>query len=284
MNHIELVETQRVMRRKFFEGPQSLRWGPARELAAELLLYLDDPQACWSRTTEWLREEIGADRSDGGFGGFVDQSGSPVDYVVEAESLKSSAPMVSVLGTRFDANDSALKTVWGTNGPCPIEVVSQARSLSISMRDRLTHDGVLSKLSIAVRTNRPIGLLCVDWSRERPSWNSDAINYLGEVVATIVAPMLDAATSFKIDNNISSAIEIKRDLPVFWGQLTPAEKVVAQHIGQGLNYKEVARTLGRSLSTIDHQLRSIRAKAGVATTAKLMRLLGQYGIGGQERA
>jgi DNA-binding CsgD family transcriptional regulator len=56
-------------------------------------------------------------------------------------------------------------------------------------------------------------------------------------------------------------------------QLTPAERRVAELVAMGLSYKEVARRLGRSLSTIDHQLRSIRGKVVAASTARLVRLL-----------
>ena len=57
--------------------------------------------------------------------------------------------------------------------------------------------------------------------------------------------------------------------------LTPAERSVAQLVAEGLSYKEVARKLGRSFSTVDHQLRSIRAKLGAPSTARLNVLLGR---------
>jgi DNA-binding CsgD family transcriptional regulator len=48
---------------------------------------------------------------------------------------------------------------------------------------------------------------------------------------------------------------------------------VARLVAMGLSYKEVARQLQRSLSTVDHQLRSIRDKLGVRSTSRLVRLL-----------
>jgi DNA-binding CsgD family transcriptional regulator len=51
--------------------------------------------------------------------------------------------------------------------------------------------------------------------------------------------------------------------------LTAAEKRVAILVLQGCSYKEIARQLGRSRSTIDHQLRSLRGKLGVHSTPKL---------------
>jgi len=55
--------------------------------------------------------------------------------------------------------------------------------------------------------------------------------------------------------------------------LTPAERRVARLAATGMSYKEIARHLQRSFSTIDHQMRSIRAKLGVASTGRLVRML-----------
>ncbi|WP_414636901.1 sigma factor-like helix-turn-helix DNA-binding protein [Aquabacterium sp.] len=42
-----------------------------------------------------------------------------------------------------------------------------------------------------------------------------------------------------------------------------------------MSYKEVARELGRSLSTVDRQLRSIRQKLGASSTSRLVRMLNE---------
>src|SRR4029453_4075301 len=54
--------------------------------------------------------------------------------------------------------------------------------------------------------------------------------------------------------------------------LTPAERRGAQPAAPGMSYKEIARQLNRSFSTIDHQLRSVRQKLGVRSTGRLARL------------
>jgi DNA-binding CsgD family transcriptional regulator len=55
--------------------------------------------------------------------------------------------------------------------------------------------------------------------------------------------------------------------------LTPAERRVAQLAATGMSYKEIARRLNRSFSTIDHQLRSVREKLGVRSAGQLVRIL-----------
>ena len=56
-------------------------------------------------------------------------------------------------------------------------------------------------------------------------------------------------------------------------ELTPAERKVADLVATGMSYKEIARHLNRSFSTVDHQLRSVRTKLGVRSTSRLVRLL-----------
>jgi DNA-binding NarL/FixJ family response regulator len=62
------------------------------------------------------------------------------------------------------------------------------------------------------------------------------------------------------------------DLPVLAG-LSPAERVVAMQVAQGLTNKEIARVLGKSEITVKHQVSSILAKLGVATRGRLIVLL-----------
>ena len=44
----------------------------------------------------------------------------------------------------------------------------------------------------------------------------------------------------------------------------------------GLSYKEIARRLNRSFSTVDHQLRSVREKLGVRSAGQLVRVLAAH--------
>ena len=55
--------------------------------------------------------------------------------------------------------------------------------------------------------------------------------------------------------------------------LTPAERVVAMQVAQGLTNKEIARALGKSEITVKHQVSSILAKLGVPSRTRLIVLL-----------
>jgi DNA-binding CsgD family transcriptional regulator/GAF domain-containing protein len=290
----DILQVQRALRRRLFEGDSAMRWRPGRELAAQLLLYLDDPQACWRITTEWLRDILDADRVDGGFGGYVGATGKPRDYVVMAEAQRRSMPLPSVLGLRFNAANPGIRAVWSDVGAAAIADVSQERSFTEDLRGVLLSAGTAAKLAVPVRDGaRPIGLICADWHHEAPRWKAEVCNELGGLAQGALGPLLAATAQLALERS-------ERDLPapgrshsghdapqvdpptVESGRiaheldvLTSAELKVARLVVIGLSYKEVARRLDRSVSTVDHQLRSIRDKLGARSTAKLVHRLNE---------
>lgn len=293
MNDDEFLQIQRHLRARLFEGGAAIRWRPGRELAAQLLLYLDDDLACWRLTAEWLRDTLDADRVDGGYGGFLGRHGEGRSYVVMAEARRSAMALPSVLGIRFDAADPSIRNVWCDPGVSPIADVSQARSFSAGMRGALQALGTSAKLAMPLRDgSRPVGLLCADWHRRAPSWDAQDCEHMALLARQVLGPVFAASERIVRERAEDAA---GHDAGAAWAllpapaaphagaspadalaQLTPAERKVARLVARGLSYKEVARQLDRSLSTVDHQLRSIREKLGARSTARLVRLLAEH--------
>lgn len=290
MDDDAILRAQRHLRRRLFEGSGAIRWRPGRELAAQLLLYLDDPLACWRITTEWLRDTLDADRVDGGFGGFVGAGGKARHYVALAETQRSSTPLPSVLGLSFSAFEPSLRAVWGGPDVAAIGDVAQERSFTAGMRGALREVGTAAKLALPIRDGaRPVGLVCADWHREAPRWNAEVCHQLGQLAHAALGPLLAVSAQLErghdrlqADHPPGALCLLTAACPAAEGArppelaaLTPAEFKVAQFVAMGLSYKEVARQIDRSLSTVDHQLRSIRDKLGVRSTARLVRILNQ---------
>ncbi|MCG3190064.1 MAG: hypothetical protein LKCHEGNO_02665 [Burkholderiaceae bacterium] len=294
MEDNELLHVQRRLRRRLFEGSTAIRWRPGRELAAQLLLYLDDPHACWRITTEWLRETLDADRVDGGFGGFVGIEGRAHHYVAIAETRRGSNPLPSVLGLEFDAFDPGMQAVWRGHAVAAIGDVSQERSFTPRMRSALHEVGTAAKLALPVRDGvHPVGIICADWHRESPRWDAELCNQAALLTQGALGPLLAASARLALERTPDELLGHAAGAPHGAGALgeagdeaalararelaalTPAEFKVAQLVAMGLSYKEVARRIERSLSTVDHQLRSIRDKLGVRSTARLVHVLSE---------
>jgi DNA-binding CsgD family transcriptional regulator len=280
MNDDEILSRQRALRRRFFEGPQAVRWRPGRELIAQLLLSLDDPESCWRLTAHWLRDTLDADRVDGGFGGFVAAGGRRLDYVVRAEAQRMDQRLPSVLGRVFDARDPGLLAVWNAPDVLPIASVAQAPAMTAELRGHLQAMGTSAKLAMTMRDGTlPVGMVCADWHRESPRWSAALCLEVARLVRESLGPLMAATARLGTQSQARAGMPEPRalglDLAGSREALTAAERKVATLVATGLSYKEVARSLGRSLSTIDHQLRSIRRKLGVSSTARLVHLLSE---------
>lgn len=65
------------------------------------------------------------------------------------------------------------------------------------------------------------------------------------------------------------------DLSPTLARLSPAERLVAHYIVQGMSNAEIARALGKSVATVKHQVSSILGKLEVPSRGRLMALLSQ---------
>ncbi len=55
--------------------------------------------------------------------------------------------------------------------------------------------------------------------------------------------------------------------------LTPAERLVALHLADGLTNREIAHVLGKQVNTVKFQLTQIYSKLAVTSRARLIALL-----------
>lgn len=266
-----LLTTQRTLRHRFLEAGGTPRAG--RDLVAEMLLYLDQPQTCWDLATRWLRQHLQADRVDGGYGGYVGANGHAQDYRVQAEDRRASLGLPPVRGLVFSARDPGLQVLWPQRRLMAITQVDQHASMSAELRHTLRQAGTSAKLAFALRDGlQPVGLICADWHQAAPRWQATRCDTAWQLANDTLGPLLAASQRMS---------QSHRTLPAGWADLTAAEQRVARLVATGQSYKEVARQLGRSLSTVDHQLRSVRHKLGLRSTARLVHLLntGETGDG-----
>ena len=238
-----------------------------RGVAAEMLLYLDDPAACWSVCASWLLSYTGADRVDGGFADVADPVYSP-----RMERRRDDVELPTVLGAEFDAREEAILAVWRAQTAVVYQDTQDDSRISETVRTALAATRARSKIAMALRDRgRGIGLVCID-SHRAFAWTQDDCDHADQLARQVMGPILGA--SLELSQGTTEDVAPKPAKACLPG-LTPAETRVAELVLAGCSYKEIARKLDRSCATIDHQLRSMRQKLGVNSTAKLMRELAQ---------
>lgn len=268
MNDEHLMVAQRQLRQRLLDSPDAIRWRPGRDLAAHLLLHLDAPGDCLRVAADWLREAFDADRVDCGFGSPYEACFRP-----QAEALRRDREVPSVVGITMDTGDWALGTLWHLHGAAVMRDVELERLLSQPRRAELRRMGTRVKMAAPIRDGTdPLGLVCVDWMDAVEPVGDERRSHFEEVTTMVLGPVISA--SLRLAAGMRPTLHVAHDeVPELLDILTPAERTVTRLAVDGLSYKEIARRLDRSFSTVDHQLRSARSKLGVSSTARLVNLM-----------
>ena len=141
------------------------------------------------------------------------------------------------------------------------------------LRASLLGSGARSIVAMALRDHGvPVGLTCADWMECRVDASDTRCARLQELSDNVLGPIISAARSLDEEAASVDPAPAGEAWAVLRG-LTPAERRVAQLAATGMSYKEIARRLNRSFSTIDHQLRSVRRKLGARSAGRLVRTL-----------
>lgn len=264
MNSDEIVQVQRRLRAALLDTKPASSIPGASDLTAHLLLYLDDTARCWQLTLEWLRCALDADRVDGGFANPARNIDQPL-----AESVRRDLDIPSSVGTVIDAREASVRSVWASSEAVVFENVAGDARFTPLLRAQLLSLNTQAKLAVSLRDgSTPIGLICCDWTRTRHCWTADQCEQISTFASRVLSPIFSMAyRSF-------SAADEPSDLATSrLVRLTPSELKVARLVVTGMSYKEIARQLNRSFSTVDHCLRNIRDKLGVRSTARMMCIL-----------
>ena len=266
MHSEHLLERQRELRDRLLSRRQ-IAWRPARDLAAHMLLHLDDANGCLELAVQWMRDAFDADRVDAGFGAPRD-----VVYSPQAEALRSTRAVPSMVGAPIDAADGGVQRVWASRRVVVFPDIAQERGMGERLRASLLGVGSRNIIATALRDQgQPVGLTCADWMDCTVDASDSRCLRLQELSDHVLGPIISAARSLEEDAAAEAGLD--GDAALALRQLTPAERRVAELAATGMSYKEIARRLNRSFSTIDHQLRSVRRKLGAPSAGRLVRKL-----------
>lgn len=272
----DVFATQRRLRTQLFDRA-FIRYAPARDLAAHMLLHLDDLSACWSLATNWLRAELGCHRVDAGFGAPHAKEYFP--SYAEAKDADHDVPTLG--GSAVDNHDPVMQAMWLAPRPVIFADIKQDRRVQMRLRQRLSKARTKTKFGGALRAGGgSYGLICADWTEHFAPHDSNIYDRFEQTVADVLSPVIAVAKAIDdrdhANRRKTGAEDLSQGVSVV--RLTSSEIAVARLVAKGLSYKEIALIRGRSFSTIDHQLRSIRQKTGVSSTSALISLLARMDL------
>jgi DNA-binding CsgD family transcriptional regulator len=277
MDSEDLLCAQRQLRSSLLDSRMAIMPGSS-DLAAHLLLYLDDADQCWRLAVTWIRRALDADRVDGGFA-------SPgAVYRPVGEAAREDAPAPATVGMEFDPMDAAVRAVWAAPHAVVFGDIAHDARFTPTTRAQFLALGTRAKLAMALRDGTsPVGLMCCNWADERRHWKFDVCRQVGELSSKVLSPILATAHRFRHEHDdgmpgrrCGPAIAVghrKSEHHALLDQFTRGELDVARLAVTGMSYKEIAARLNRSFSTVDHRLRAIREKTGARSTARMISVL-----------
>lgn len=258
---------QQALRHRLLDQPTRISHSRARDLAAHLLLLIDNSRAAWQECVTWLRMELEVERVDGGFA-----SPQQTTYLPgQAESVCESGGIRTIKGLEVDNHSPAVKKIWGASKPVVFASLEADTQFEPRLRRALISTGIESKIAVSLKqSGQGFGLLCIDRAQRRHAsdWRQNQYDLFESVTREVISPIMYQIHILTSDTDTS--------IPALFESaslLTPAEIGVARLAANGLSYKEIAKRNGRSFHTVDHQLRSIRNKLNVSSHAKLVTLL-----------
>lgn len=274
---IDVYDAQVRLRAELLDKA-NINQSDARDLAAHMLLHLDDLSGCWNIATNWLRFELGCQRVDTGFGRAQDLEYTP--GFSEARNPDYDVP--SFGGEALENRDPFMQLLWSKTRPLVFEDIKQDRRATPKLRRKIFSAQTKSKFASSLRTSEgAYGLICADWTEHFVPNESALFDCFEQTVSDVLSPII--AVAKKICHaketaapngggtiGLANYVQPVAQPPV---NLTASEAEVARLVAQGFSYKEIARIRDRSFSTIDHQLRSLRKKFGVTSTGNLVSLL-----------
>jgi DNA-binding CsgD family transcriptional regulator len=229
-----------------------------RSVCAEMILSVGQVTECWQLLSEALRVELDCDRVDAG-----PCNRFALEYAPIAQANRQDTLIHNVLGLSLPNRNASVQQLWYQASPLVSDDIDCDARLETQFRAMLKTSGTQSFVSFAIQLKGiDVGLICLDQIESARHWSSSPIAKAHDFVTQVAAPILEAAAS---TNKLNSQISLN--------VLSPRELEVALLAGQANSYKLIARKLGKSFSTVDHQLRSIRVKLGVKSHSELVRFM-----------
>lgn len=268
----QVLFSQKALKRELLDEPGAIRFSPARELAACMLLSIDSAEGCWTESLDFLRKSLGADRADGGFACPGDSS-----YLPGFAECLADVDIPSLRGMVVNNQAAAARRIWSSAHPLAQDLTSNDCIFDQALREYFVSIGTVGKMTTAIACRGlPIGFVCADRMGVTSAWRSTDYDRFESITQDVMAPILLAARRLSKPSSMRPHAGDTTALPrALLNSLSRAEMQVCRLAAQGLSYKEIADRINRSFSTVDHHLRTIRSKLGFRSTSRMVSELGR---------
>ncbi len=246
--------SKRSLKQHFLDANREAFPQDTLNCVAHLILSIENPDEMMMIALEFMVKKMQACRADMGFLKPIDRIYKPISIYYNAIS----APPVCT-DTVFYNQDSVFQKTWHQRLPVACDNVQSNPLLNDSRRK---FESIQSKSILFQRLiwdRNPVGITCIDFTHEQHVWTPTEIHFMGEFSETFLGPLLGISHYWHDPEKYQS---VKRP--------THSELTAIRLAAKGLSYKQIADELGKSIRTIENQLRSARDTLNAANQADLI--------------
>lgn len=254
LNYTVEPPSKRALKQHFLDAHLRSCAPETLNCVAHLILTIDDPAAMARVALQHVIDRLGACRADLGFVARTDAVYDPLCVHYNA----ASAP-VACDDAVYPNRAHIFQRTWRQAAPVTCDDVHTDPLLADS---RHVFDAIHSKSILFQRLSlgaQPVGLACVDFTHERHAWTVDEARFMQDFCTTFLGPLAGIGRHWYAPRHADGA-----------RRPTPAEVEAIRLAAKGLSYKQIAAALGKSVRTIENQLRSARCTLAAANQAELI--------------
>ena len=225
------------------------------DCVAHMILSIESPKDTVRIALEFMGRSLNVCRADAGFATPTDTIYTPLS---EYSNTTSQAPTLEDF-TMSNQHPSVQK-VWQENYPVKYEDIENNPLLD-GIREPLLAVNCKSMLmQRLVWDGEPIGISCVDHSKINHRWSDAEIEFMHQFCNLFFAPLAGISNYW---HNPSLHQMFKKP--------SKSELEAIRLAAKGMSYKQIADELGKSVRTIDNQLRDARKRLNVSNQVELIK-------------
>ncbi|MGH2821401.1 MAG: helix-turn-helix transcriptional regulator [Actinomycetota bacterium] len=221
---------------------------------AHLILVIENPEEMMNIALEYMVNKLSACRADAGFG-------TPGDRIYRPASVyynrRSDPPAYT--GIVFSNQTKIFQKTWKQSSPIMCENVDTNPLL---LDSRKKFESIRSKsilLQRLVLDRNPVGIVCVDFTQEQHACTPSEIRFMESFCGTFLGPLAGISSYWHDPKRYQITKKPSR-----------SELLAIKLAATGMSYRQIANELGKSIRTIENQLRNARFALNAANQAELI--------------
>lgn len=242
LNYIQQPPSKRALKEHFIDGNRDQCPHEMLYCAANLILEMDHPRQILDIGLEYMVNMLDACRADGGFLTPADKRYTPLTVYY---NHRYNPPGCD--STSYSNKTRVFQRAWRQQTPVTCDNVYTSELLKDSRKVFSTINSQSILFQRLTLEGQAIGMTCIDFTRDSHSWRAEEVEFVQQFCDRFLGPLSGISEYWRRSNQNHPA-----------SKLSDAELRVIRLLAKGNSYKQIADFLGKSIRTVENQIRNSR--------------------------